>query len=216
MSSEYSIGEEIANAVSHGLGLVLSAGGLCVLVVLAARYGATPHVVGCAVFGASLVVMYLSSTLYHGVPHRGAKGVLQLLDHSAIYLVIAGTYTPFLLVSVGGVRGWSLLVLVWAAAAGGITARAALGRRAHVLRVALYLVMGWLGVVVFRPLAASVGLGGMVLIVGGGVVYTLGVAIYSWHRLPYNHAIWHLFVLVASGLHFLAVLWYVIPWPPRG
>lgn len=210
-TSAYPVAEEIANSVTHGVGILFAVAALCVLVVLATRHGTARHIVGCAVFGATLTVMYLASTLYHSIPHARAKSVLQMLDHAAIYLVIAGTYTPFMLVAVGGVWGGSLLVLIWCAAVAGITVRAAFGRRAHVLRVALYIVMGWVGIIVFRPLLANVGAGGVGLIVGGGVVYTLGVGFYSWERLPYHHAIWHLFVLVASLLHFLAVLWYVVP-----
>jgi hemolysin III len=205
------VGEEIANSTTHGLGAALAAVGLVVLVVMAATRGTARHVVGCSVFGGTLLAMYIASTLYHAIPHARAKGVLQLLDHAAIYLVIAGTYTPFMLVSVRGVWGSSLLAAVWTAAVAGIVLRAALGRRAHVFRVLLYIVMGWVGVVVFGQLLASVGGTGLALIAGGGVVYTAGVAFYSWRGLPYHHAIWHLFVLAASVLHFLAVLWYVIP-----
>lgn len=209
--SRYSRGEEIANSVSHGVGAGLAVAALALLVALSATRGTARHVVGCAVFGGSMTAMYLASTLYHSIPHPSAKGPLQLLDHAAIYLVIAGTYTPFMLVNVRGAWGWSLLAIVWAAAAGGITLRAAFGRRAHLLRVALYVVMGWIAVIVFRPLLASVGIGGLALLGGGGIVYTLGIGFYSWRRLPYHHAIWHLFVLAGSVLHFFAVLWYVIP-----
>lgn len=209
--SSYPLGEEIANSVTHGLGVALAVAALVVLVVLAARHGTARHVVGVSVFGAALVSMFLASTLYHAVPHARAKHVLQLFDHAAIYLAIAGTYTPFMLVTIGGAWGWSLLVTVWAAGIAGITLRAVFGRRGHVLRVVLYIVMGWIGVLVFRPLLASVGAGGAGLVFGGGLVYTIGVGFYSWQRLPYHHAIWHLFVLGGSTLHFLAVLWYVIP-----
>lgn len=209
--SEYPLAEEIANSVTHGVGAALAVAALSILVVLALRQGGVREVVGCAVFGGTLVAMYLASTLYHSIPHARAKRVLQMLDHSAIYLVIAGTYTPFMLVGVGGFWGWALLALIWTAAAAGITLRAIFGRRAHVLRVVLYVLMGWVGIVVFRPLLAGVGAGGVALVFGGGIVYTVGVVFYSWERLPYHHAIWHLFVLVASFLHFLAVLWYVVP-----
>jgi hemolysin III len=209
--SVYPLAEEIANSVTHGLGLALAVSALCVLVVLAARHGGTRHIVGVSVFGVALVAMFLASTLYHAIPHARAKGVLQLFDHAAIYLAIAGTYTPFMLVTIGGAWGWSLLAIVWVAGLAGITLRAVFGRRAHVLRVALYVVMGWVGIVVFRPMVASVGAGGAALVFGGGIVYTLGIGFYSWQRLPYHHAIWHLFVLGGSFLHFLAVLWYVIP-----
>ena len=209
--SAYPLAEEIANSVTHGLGVALAVTALCVLVVLAARHGGARHVIGALVFGTTLVAMFLASTLYHAIPHARAKRVLQLFDHAAIYLAIAGTYTPFMLVTIGGVRGWTLLAIVWFAGIAGITLRAVFGRRAHVLRVILYVVMGWTGIVVFRPLLAGVGAGGAALVFGGGVVYTLGIVFYSWQRLPYHHAIWHLFVLGGSLLHFLAVLWYVIP-----
>lgn len=211
MSEPYPLAEEIANSVTHGLGAVLSVAGLAILVVLAAAHGTAWHVVGCAVFGAALVVMYLSSTLYHGIAHRRAKQVLQLFDHSAIYLAIAGTYTPFMLVSLKGAWGWTLLSLVWLAAVGGIALRAACGRRARALRVALYIVMGWVGIVAAPRLMASLGAAGLSLLVAGGIVYTVGVAFYGWRRLPYHHAIWHVFVLGGSILHFFAVLFYVIP-----
>lgn len=209
--SRYPLGEEIANSVTHGLGAALAVAGLAVLVTLAAARGSAAHVVGCAVFGATLVLMFTASTLYHAIPHRNAKRVLQVLDHSAIYLVIAGTYTPFMLVSLRGTIGWILLAVVWSIAVAGIAFSSTLGRKAHVFSVVLYVVMGWIGVVVFKPLVASLGLGGMAFVVGGGVVYTIGVAFYGWRRLPYNHAIWHVFVLAGSALHFAAVLEYVIP-----
>jgi hemolysin III len=214
-SSRYPLGEEIANSITHGVGAALAVAGLVVLVALAATRGSASHVVGCAVFGATLVLMYAASALYHGIPNPRAKRVLQVLDHSAIYLVIAGTYTPFMLVSLRGTAGWVLLATVWAVAAAGIVFSSTLGRRAHVLSVVLYVAMGWIGIVVFRPLTASLGPAGMALVVGGGVVYTAGVIFYGWKRLPYNHAIWHVFVLAGSALHFAAVLGFVIPRPLR-
>ena len=203
--------EEIANSVTHGLGAGLAIGALALLVTLAAIHGTAAHVVGCAAFGGTLVVLYTASTLYHSITHAGAKRVLQVLDHSAIYLLIAGTYTPFMLVSLRGPRGWFLLAVVWSAAAAGIVLCSTVGRRAHAISVVLYILMGWIAVVVFRPLAASLGPWGMALVVGGGLFYTVGVAFYAWRRLPYHHAIWHLFVLAGSGLHVAAVLRHVIP-----
>ena len=203
--------EEIANSVLHGLGAALAVASLATLVTLAAIRGDARHVVGCAVFGGALVAMFTSSTLYHAITHRRAKGVLRVIDHSAIYLAIAGTYTPFLLVTLRGAWGWSLLAVVWAAAAAGIALAATAGRRLGVLRVAIYIAMGWVGVVAFRPLLATLGPGGLSLVFGGGIIYTLGVAAYAWRGLRYHHAIWHAFVLGGSALHVLAVLWYVIP-----
>jgi hemolysin III len=206
----YTLGEEIANSITHGIGALLAIAGLVVLVVLAVLRGTAWHVVGCAVFGATLVVLYTSSTLYHAISHTRARAVLQVLDHTAIYLLIAGTYTPFMLVTLRGPWGWSLFGIVWAVAVTGIALRAVLGRRLPILRVALYIVVGWVGIVAFRPLVASVGLGGVLLVVGGGLAYTLGVVFYAQKRLPYSHAVWHLFVLAGSTLHFFAVLLYVV------
>jgi len=208
---QQSAGEEIANSVLHGVGTALAIASLATLVTLAALRGDARHVVGCAVFGAALVAMFASSTLYHAITHQRAKGVLRVLDHSAIYLAIAGTYTPFLLVSLGGAWGWPLLVLVWAAAVAGIVLASTAGRRLGGVRVVIYIAMGWVGVVAFRPLLTSLGPAGLSLVAGGGIVYTLGVVAYAWRALPYHHAIWHAFVLGGSALHVLAVLWYVIP-----
>jgi hemolysin III len=205
------MGEEIANSITHGIGAALSVAALTILVTVAARHGHASHVVGCAVFGATLVLLYTASTLYHAIPFARAKRVLQVLDHSAIYLLIAGTYTPFMLVTLRGPRGWALLAIVWSAAAAGIALCTTVGRRAHVVSVILYLVMGWIAVLVFRPLTISLGLQGMALVAGGGLAYTGGVIFYAWHRLPYHHAIWHLFVLAGSALHVAAVFRHVIP-----
>ncbi len=209
--SAYPLGEEIANGVTHGVGAGLAVAALAVLVTLAARKGGAAHVVGSAVFGGTLVVLYTASTLYHAIPHAAVKRVLRVLDHSAIYLLIAGTYTPFMLVTLRGARGWTLLAVVWAAAVAGIALCSTVGRRAHLVSVALYLVMGWIAVVAFPALMVGLGPWGMVLVVGGGAAYTLGVVFYAWRRLPYHHAIWHVFVLAGSTLHFTAVLRHVIP-----
>ncbi len=210
-TGEQAVGEEIANSILHGLGTALAVASLVTLVTLAALRGDARHVVGCAVFGGALVAMFASSTLYHAITNRRAKSVLQVLDHSAIYLAIAGTYTPFLLVSLYGPWGWTLLAVVWVAAVAGIVLAATAGRRLEVLRVAIYIAMGWVGSVAFRPLLASLGPGGVSLVVGGGIVYTLGAGVYAWRGLRYHHPIWHVFVLGGSALHVLAVLWYVIP-----
>jgi len=205
------MGEEIANSVTHGIGAALAVVALAVLVTFAALNGTAAHVVGCAVFGGTLVLLYTASTLYHSIPQARAKRVLRVLDHSAIYLLIAGTYTPFMLVTLSGTLGWVLLAAVWAAAAAGIGLCSTVGRRAHVVSVVLYLVMGWIAIVGFRPLVANLGMQGTALLAGGGLVYTAGVTFYAWRRLPYHHAIWHVFVLAGSALHVAAVLRYVIP-----
>jgi hemolysin III len=212
-ASRYSLGEEVAHSVTHGVGIVLAIAELTVLVAFAALRGTAWHVVGCAVFGATLVLAYTASTVYHAIPasYRRAKKVLRVLDHSAIYLLIAGTYTPFTLVNLRGPWGWTLFGVVWGLAVAGIVFEATLIGRLKVLSVAFYVALGWLVLIAARPLAHAVALGGIVLLVAGGIAYTTGVAFYAWTRLPYHHAIWHGFVLLGSTLHFFAVLFYVIP-----
>lgn len=209
----YTLGEEIAHSVTHGVGILLSIGGLAVLVAFAALHGDAWHIVGCSVFGTTLVLAYTASTIYHAIPGtlQRAKRVLRVLDHAAIYLLIAGTYTPFTLVNLRGPWGWTLFGLVWGMAIAGIVFKATLIGRLRVLSVAFYVLMGWLVLIAARPLGQSVALGGLVLLIAGGVVYTAGVAFYAWGRLPYHHAIWHGFVLIGSTLHFFAVLFYVVP-----
>ncbi len=207
----YSAAEEIAHAVTHGLGLALSLVGLVVLVTMASVYGDARHIAGCAVFGATLVLLYGASTLYHGVGHGPAKLVLRKLDHASIFLLIAGTYTPFALVSLPGATGLALLAAVWGLAALGIALHVLFPQRARLLSVPLQLAMGWLAVVALDPLARALHAEGMALLVAGGLAYTAGVVFYAWSRLPFNHAIWHLFVLAGSACHFSCVLGWVIP-----
>jgi hemolysin III len=204
-------GEEVANALTHALGAVLAAAGAVVLAVSASRHGTARAVVGCVVFGAALVLLYSASTLYHSVgpAHARAKAVLRLVDHSAIFLLIAGTYTPFTLVSLGGYWGWSLFGVVWGLAAAGIALRLVLRRRPTAVFLALYLAMGWCVLVAAKPLTAALVPGGIALLAAGGAAYTVGVVFYVWRGLPYAHAIWHGFVLAGSAFHFAAVLLYV-------
>jgi hemolysin III len=202
--------EELANSLTHGLGAVLAVAGLVVLALSASRYGTTRTVVGCVVFGATLVLLYSSSTLYHSVGHghARAKAVLRALDHSAIFLLIAGTYTPFTLVSLWGPWGWALFGVVWGLAVAGIALRLVLRRRPTALFLALYLAMGWCIVLAAKPLLAAVAPGGIALLVAGGLAYSVGVVFYASRR-PYHHAIWHAFVLAGSAFHYAAVLRYV-------
>jgi len=203
-------GEEIANSVTHGVGLLLAAAGLAVLVTFAALRGTAWHVVGCSIYGSTLVLLYAASTLYHAIPAARAKRVLRVLDHSAIFLLIAGTYTPFTLVNLRGPWGWSLFGVVWGLALLGIVLQT--GKLRHpVLAVALYVVMGWTVVIAIRPLLHAIAPGGLALLVAGGLAYTLGIAFYAWKRLPYAHSVWHGFVLLGSALHFFAILLFVVP-----
>ena len=209
----YTLCEEIASSITHGVGAVLAIAGLAVLVAFATLHGDAWHVVGCSIFGAALILCFTASTLYHSVQVERAKRLLRTLDHTAIFLLIAGTDTPFLLVNLRGPWGWSLFAVVWTLTLAGIALRLFLKGRLHGLVVSIYIAMGWIVVVAIRPMLEHVGTGGLVLLAAGGLAYTAGVAFYKWRRLPYNHAIWHGFVLAGAALHFFAVLFYVIPWP---
>lgn len=207
----YSLGEEIAHAVTHGVGVLLSIIGLCVLVAQAAVHGDARHVVACSVFGATLVLMYTASTLYHSIPLPRAKHVLRIIDHSMIYLLIAGTYTPFALVTLRGPWGWGLFFFTWGLALVGVGFKLVATGRHERLSLAVYLLMGWCAVVAIKPLLAAMPLPGLALLTAGGLAYSGGVVFYAWTSLPYHHAIWHLFVLTGSLLHYFAVLFYVVP-----
>jgi hemolysin III len=207
---EYTLGEEIANAITHGVGTALSLAGTVVLVVYAALGGDPWRIASLSVYGGSLILLHLSSTLYHALRPPKAKLVFRVFDHGSIYLLIAGTYTPFLLVTLRGPWGFSLLGVVWGIAAAGITLKAVF-RRFHRLSVLAYVLMGWLVVIASRELTSRVPVGGLVLLLAGGVAYTGGIAFYGWKRLPYGHAIWHVFVLAGSACHYAAVFLYVLP-----
>ena len=210
-SSRYTLGEEIANSVIRGAGIVLGIAGLGVLTAFASLYGDAWHIVGCSVFGAALILLYTASTLYHSIPLPRVKAVLRTLDHSAIFVLIAGTYTPFLLVNLRGPWGWSLFGVIWGLALVGIVLRIVRGRRSTLLSVGLYVGMGWAVVAAIEPMLNSVAPGGLLLLLLGGLAYTLGIVFYAWKRLPYHHAIWRAFVLAGSISHFFAILFYVIP-----
>ncbi len=202
--------EELANTITHGIGLALSIAGFVVLLVLAALRGSPRHIVSCAIYGATLVCLYAASTLYHGIPSPRRKRALRVFDHCAIYLFIAGTYTPFLLVNLRGGWGWSLLGIVWGLAMAGIVFKFRFVDHFPFLSTVVYLLMGWLAVIALKPLLASVPASGLLWLLAGGMLYTLGVVFYAWKRLPYNHLIWHLFVLAGSTCHYVAVLYSVI------
>ncbi len=203
--------EELANSVTHGIGLALSVAGFVVLVVLAILRGGARHIVSCSVYGSTLVCLYAASTLYHSVRSRRVKRVLKVLDHSAIYLLIAGTYTPFSLVILRGGWGWTLFGLVWGLSVLGILFKVWFVDRFQIMSTTVYLAMGWLVVIALKPLLALVPSGGLLWLLAGGGLYTAGVGFFSWRKLPYNHAIWHVFVLAGSTCHYFAVLYYVLP-----
>ncbi|MCG6538135.1 MAG: hemolysin III family protein [Syntrophales bacterium LBB04] len=202
----YKLREEIIHSVTHGMGLILAIAGLGILIARATACGGARHIAGCSIFGASLIVVYVTSTLYHGIQHPEIKKVLRIADHVSIYLLIAGTYTPFTLLNLRGAWGWSLFGIVWGLALLGIVLQFSSLRKYSSIRLILYITMGWAALVAIKPLAASVTVNVITLIVAGGVTYTFGIIFYLWRRLPYHHVIWHLFVLSGSALHYFAVL----------
>jgi len=203
--------EEIANTLTHGFGLILSICGLVLLVYLARIHGDFWHILSSVVYGISLVTLYGASTMYHSASSPELKEKLRLVDHCCIYLLIAGTYTPFTLVALRGTFGTGLFVLVWIFAVVGIALKIFFHNRLPAASVISYLVMGWLGIVAVEPLFSKLGWMPLILIVAGGLAYTLGTIFYGWHSLKHHHAVWHLFVLGGSVCHFLAIAIYVLP-----
>jgi hemolysin III len=205
-----SLGEEIANSITHGLGLVASIVAFPILLVRA-RSSSDPMIItGAAVFGFSLILLYGASTVYHALPLSDAKRYFRVVDHSAIYLLIAGTYTPFALGPLRGPWGTALLVVIWAMALTGIVSKLLVGLRLRHASTAMYLLMGWLVIVAIKPLVQNVPLTGLLWLAAGGMAYTGGVVFYSMKRVPYSHMIWHLFVAAGSACHFMAVLGYAL------
>ncbi|MBL9206545.1 MAG: hemolysin III family protein [Opitutaceae bacterium] len=210
----YSPGEETANWITHGIGALLSVAALALLVVAASLRGDAWHVTSFAVFGATLVLLYTGSTLYHALRAERAKAWWLKFDHAAIFLLIAGTYTPFLLTSLRGPWGWSLLGVIWTLCGVGAVLQFARGVGRTGWSTLAYVLAGWLVVVAIHPMLAKVPHGGLWLLLAGGLSYTFGVLFYRWHRLRYHHAVWHVFVLGGSVCHFLAVLLYLLPQTP--
>jgi hemolysin III len=198
--------ELFANSITHGAGIALSIAGLVVLIVRAVQLGSGWHLAGFLVFGIALIVLYLASTLYHSMANKPWRNVLQRLDHSAIFVLIAGTYTPFLLTVLRGWLGWALLGLVWGLALVMMVLKLTLRAKFAKPPVWLYLLMGWLGAIVFWQGWNSIGRPSLILLAAGGLAYSLGVIFYKWRTLPYSHAVWHLFVLAGSICHYFSVL----------
>ncbi|MDA0195626.1 MAG: hemolysin III family protein [Bacteroidetes bacterium] len=206
-----SIGEEIANSITHGIGAALSIGGLTILVILGAKYGDVWHIVSFSIYGGALVLLYLASTLYHSFQKPKVKRVFKFLDHAAIYVLIAGTYTPFMLVNLRGPLGWSLFSTIWGLAILGIIFKIFFLDKLEKLSLSIYLLMGWVCLFAAREMWIEIPIEGLLWLLSGGLIYTLGVLFFRWEKLPYNHAIWHLFVLGGSICHYFSILFYVLP-----
>jgi hemolysin III len=204
----YSSREEVANSISHGLGLLLALVALPILVLAAIEIGSVRFLVGVSVFGGTMVLLYLASTLYHSISHEAAKQIFRVFDHTAIFLLIAGSYTPFSLGVLHGPWGWSLLAIVWTLAIIGITLKIRKRTRHSRMSIVLYVIMGWLAVVAVKPMVMLIPVPGILLILAGGLAYTGGLAFFAAQRIRYNHFIWHLFVIAGTTCHFFAVLWY--------
>ncbi|MBP7340957.1 MAG: hemolysin III family protein [Smithellaceae bacterium] len=207
----YSFIEEVLNSITHGAGILLSIAALVLLIFFSSLSGGTVHVVSCTIFGVTLILLYTASTLYHGILRPRVKRVLKIFDHSCIYLLIAGTYTPFLLVTLRGALGWTLLGVIWLLAVLGVLFKIFFIHRFQIVSTIAYVLMGWIIILAIKPLLEALPAGGLAFLVAGGLAYSLGVIFYAWKKLPFNHAIWHLFVLAGSICHFFAVLLYVVP-----
>jgi hemolysin III len=206
MEPQYTKAEERMNWLTHGIGVVLSIGGLVVLIIGAAIYGTASHIVSFTIYGSTLIILYTISTLYHFVTHIKVKKVLRVLDHSAIFVLIAGTYTPFVLVCLSGGWGWSIFGIIWLYAILGIIMASFFIDSLRKMSVAVYLAMGWLCLVAAKEIIADIPHVSIVLLLTGGLIYTLGIVFFAWRTLPYNHGLWHLCVLAGSVIHYFSVL----------
>ncbi|ABS60478.1 PAQR family membrane homeostasis protein TrhA [Fervidobacterium nodosum] len=204
-NEKYTIGEEIANSITHGVGALFGIAGLVVLIIFSTFTHDALKIVSAVIYGVSLMIMYLSSTLYHSIQHKKAKQIFEILDHSSIYLLIAGTYTPFTLVSLNGKIGWTMFAIVWLLTAIGIFLKVFFVKRFLILSTLIYIFLGWMIVFEFKPLISAISNTTLWLLVLGGVSYTLGTIFYVWRRLKFGHMVWHLFVLLGSFLHYFAV-----------
>ncbi|WP_043980104.1 PAQR family membrane homeostasis protein TrhA [Priestia megaterium] len=204
-------GEEIANAITHGVGAVLSIVGLTLLIVLSSLEGTPWHVISFTIYGVTMLLLYVSSTLVHSFPEGKVKDLFEIFDHSSIYLFIAGTYTPFLFIAVKGTTGWTLFGIVWGIALAGIIFKAFFVKKFLFISTILYVFMGWMIVFAWDSLTQNIAHQGIVLLVVGGVLYTIGAVFYVWRGFRFHHMIWHMFVLGGTVLHFLAIILYVLP-----
>lgn len=204
-------GEEIANSITHGIGGLLSIAGLVLLIVFSSLYGNAWHIVSFTLFGSTMVLLYTASTLVHGLPKGKAKDVFEIIDHSSIYFFIAGTYTPFLFIIVKGWLGWTLFGIVWGIAIGGTIFKSFFVKKYLHTSTILYVLMGWMIVFAWKPLSQNMHPNGLILLVVGGVLYTIGAIFYVWRGFKYHHMIWHIFVVAGTIAHFFAVFLYLLP-----
>jgi hemolysin III len=207
----YSELEEKLNVISHGIGFILSIIALVLLIVRSSLYGTAYHIVSFTIFGSSLVVLYMASTLYHNAKKEKTRNRLNIFDHASIYVLIAGTYTPYVLVSLNGTIGWTLFGITWGAAALGVTLKLFFIGRYEKLSTILYVLMGWVIIIAIKPLIENLSTEGFVWLLSGGIFYTIGAVSFSVKRLKLNHAIFHLFVLLGSISHFISIYFYVLP-----
>lgn len=207
----FSLGEEIANAVSHGVGMLLSVSALVILIVFSSLNGTWVHVVSMTIYGATMVFLYTSSTLLHSLPNGKAKDIFEVLDHSSIYFFIAGCYTPFMLIAVRGKLGMTIFISIWVIAILGTIFKIFFVQRFVIVSTLIYILMGWLIVFAWSDLVANVPETGVLLLVIGGLLYTIGALFYMWRWFKYHHMVWHLFVLAATIVHFFSVLLYILP-----
>lgn len=207
----FSKGEEIANAITHGIGAVLSIAGLVVLIVSASVYGNVWHVVSFTIFGATMVILYMSSTMVHALPHGKAKDLFEIFDHASIYLFIAGSYTPFTFLVIQGTLGWTMFGIIWGLAIAGTVFKAYFVKKYLFTSTILYIAMGWMVTLGWNQIVANLNSNGVILFAVGGVCYTLGAVFYVWRGFKFHHAVWHLFVIAGTATHFFCVLLYLLP-----
>lgn len=207
---KYSLGEEIANSITHGIGALLSIAGTAVLIVIASVQGGVARIISAVIYGLSLFLLYISSMLYHAIQHKTAKHVFEILDHSAIYVLIAGSYTPFLLLSIRETLGRVFLIIVWLLTVLGIIFKVFFVRKFVFLSTIFYILMGWMVVLIFKPLTSRIDSDVVLLLISGGIMYTFGTVFYIWRKFKFHHMIWHIFVLFGSLFHYLAILKIIV------
>jgi len=211
METKVTLKEELINSITHGLGALLGIAGTAVAIVWAALFGNVFSVVSAAIYGATLIILYVMSTLYHAFTNKTAKRVFRIFDHCSIFLLIAGTYTPFTLVTLNGALGWTIFGIIWGFTILGIVLNAVSLEKFKIFSMICYIAMGWLIVIAAKPVVVALGWGAVSWLLIGGICYTVGAVFYAMKKIKYMHGIWHLFVLAGSILHYFCILFYVLP-----